>query len=143
MLLSLELRLRKVYPECMGLKISLSSPHFLVFPALLRHLCERNLIHFPSQRFALTRSSITRCQHSPSRVADPPWRESAAADAAVLCPTLAGYWFSGQHWTQPAIAFFALGGVSFIPGVYALYIAYRAYRGDPGFSFDMIPAIRT
>ncbi len=54
----------------------------------------------------------------------------------------AAYWWPGQAWTQPAIACFVLGGLSFVPGAYAVYIAVRAYRGDPGFSFDMIPTVQ-
>mmetsp|Transcript_46350 Transcript_46350/g.96949 ORF Transcript_46350/g.96949 Transcript_46350/m.96949 type:complete len:112 (-) Transcript_46350:75-410(-) len=54
----------------------------------------------------------------------------------------AAYWWPGQAWTQPAIACFVLGGLSFMPGAYAVYIAVRAYRGDPGFSFDMIPTVQ-
>ncbi len=54
----------------------------------------------------------------------------------------AAYWWPGQAWSQPAIACFVLGGLSFLPGSYAVYIAVRAYRGDPGFSFDMIPTVQ-
>jgi hypothetical protein len=35
-----------------------------------------------------------------------------------------------------------LGGLAFVPGAYSVYIAVRAYRGDPGYSFDMIPNIQ-
>jgi hypothetical protein len=68
-----------------------------------------------------------------------PPRHAAAAGARG---GPAGYWWPGQAWTQPATACYVLGGLSFVPGAYALYIAVRAYRGDPGFSFDMIPTVQ-
>mmetsp|Transcript_24991 Transcript_24991/g.39257 ORF Transcript_24991/g.39257 Transcript_24991/m.39257 type:complete len:108 (-) Transcript_24991:1010-1333(-) len=52
------------------------------------------------------------------------------------------YWWPGQGWKSPALSFFVLGLLSFLPGGYTLYIAYNAYRGTPGFSFSQIPAVR-
>ncbi|VDM40181.1 unnamed protein product [Toxocara canis] len=34
---------------------------------------------------------------------------------------------------------FALGLIMFVPGAYHVRIAYHAFRGDSGFSFDDIP----
>lgn len=36
---------------------------------------------------------------------------------------------------------FTLGLVIFIPGFYYSRIAYYAYKGHPGFTFDVIPAV--
>jgi len=36
-------------------------------------------------------------------------------------------------------ALISLGGITFLPGMYTTVVAYRAWRGHPGFSFDAIP----
>lgn len=36
-------------------------------------------------------------------------------------------------------AIFALGVILFVPGAYHVFIAYHAFKGDQGFSFDDIP----
>ena len=67
--------------------------------------------------------------------------ERAPTNISLSCTATAAYWWPGQHWSQPATAFYVLGSIAFLPGAYAVYIAIRAYRGDPGYSFDMIPTI--
>lgn len=34
-----------------------------------------------------------------------------------------------------------LGAITFIPGSYHVVIAFRAWRGDAGYSFDDIPTV--
>ncbi|KAK9789588.1 hypothetical protein WJX73_010544 [Symbiochloris irregularis] len=46
------------------------------------------------------------------------------------------------HFTDPeayGIALFCLGGVIFIPGAYYSFIAFRAWRGHRGYSYNDIP----
>mmetsp|Transcript_10966 Transcript_10966/g.26378 ORF Transcript_10966/g.26378 Transcript_10966/m.26378 type:complete len:116 (-) Transcript_10966:118-465(-) len=52
------------------------------------------------------------------------------------------YWWPGQGWKTPALSFFVLGLICFIPGSYTLWIAYNAWRGTHGYSFAQIPNVR-
>mmetsp|Transcript_42805 Transcript_42805/g.87493 ORF Transcript_42805/g.87493 Transcript_42805/m.87493 type:complete len:114 (-) Transcript_42805:126-467(-) len=53
------------------------------------------------------------------------------------------YWWPGQGWKQPALAFFVLGCICILPGGYTIWIAFCAWRGYRGYSFSQIPSIRS
>jgi len=39
-----------------------------------------------------------------------------------------------------AIPFLTIGAIGFLPGSYASIMLWRAYRGYPGYSYEMIPS---
>ena len=56
------------------------------------------------------------------------------AGSALLLAGLVGAKFANSTW--PMLIF---GALMFIPGVYHVRIAYYAYRGYEGYTYDMIP----
>ncbi|XP_066908132.1 transmembrane protein 230 [Halyomorpha halys] len=46
-----------------------------------------------------------------------------------------------EKYEDRTIAFFVVGGLTFIPGAYHVFIAYSAYTKKPGYSYSDIPDV--
>lgn len=75
----------------------------------------------------------------------PPWKEIIraviflVAGAVLLC--FARLVQTGKLNAEPGsdIALYVIGSLLFLPGLYVVIIAYKAWRGYPGYTFDSIP----
>jgi len=61
------------------------------------------------------------------------------AGIALLISGLVVY-FQNYEGNDRGLPIFILGGIMFIPGSYASYIIYGAWRGWSGFNYNMIPS---
>lgn len=75
----------------------------------------------------------------------PPWKEIAravfflVAGSVLLC--FARLIQTGKVNAEPGsdIALYVIGSLLFIPGFYVVVLAYKTWRGYPGYTYDYIP----
>ncbi|KAL3148251.1 hypothetical protein ABBQ38_013722 [Trebouxia sp. C0009 RCD-2024] len=74
----------------------------------------------------------------------PPWKAIYLAVGLLVAGTVLLFTGIGLWATDPkahGFVLFTLGLIIFIPGFYFSRIAYYAYKGHPGYTFDVIPAV--
>ena len=75
----------------------------------------------------------------------PPWKEIARAFIFLVSGSILLYFArlvqTGKVHAEPGsdIALYVIGSLLFLPGFYVIIIAYKAWRGYPGYTFDSIP----
>ena len=79
--------------------------------------------------------------------AKPPWRSIALATFLCIVGVVLLIWGSllfsgvlGEDLGQRATPMLILGGICFLPGFYNVRIAYYAWKGNYGYSFNDIPS---
>mmetsp|Transcript_18324 Transcript_18324/g.43085 ORF Transcript_18324/g.43085 Transcript_18324/m.43085 type:complete len:117 (+) Transcript_18324:12-362(+) len=70
-----------------------------------------------------------------------PWKNVGLAVFLFVvgsCMLLGGVFTLAEDGSR-AFAMIVIGAIAFIPGAYATYISYNAWRQTPGFAFEQLP----